>query len=187
MKGSFSMHPWHDISIGPKAPEVITSIIEIPRGSKIKYELDKTSGLIKADRILYSAVRYPANYGFIPQTYCEDHDPLDVLVLCQEPVIPLTLMRTRPIGLMKMIDQGEPDDKVIAVHLDDPEFASFHSITDLPPHRMNEVRKFFEDYKSLEGKTVEVGNVLSSEEAIKAIKNSMEHYQKEKKNLIKNK
>ena len=120
------LHPWHGVSRGENAPDVITAIIEVPKGSQTKYELDKLSGLLKVDRILYSAVHYPANYGFIPQSYCEDNDPLDVLVLCQETVLPLSMMRVRPIGVMKMIDQGEADDKIIAVHVDDPEFEHYH-------------------------------------------------------------
>ena len=121
------LHPWHGVSRGDNAPDIITAIIEVPKGSQTKYELDKNSGLLKVDRILYSAVHYPANYGFIPQSYCDDNDPLDVLVLCQESVLPLSIMRVRPIGVMKMIDQGEADDKIIAVHVDDPEFAHYQS------------------------------------------------------------
>jgi inorganic pyrophosphatase len=113
------VHPWHDVSLGPQAPEFVPSIIEIPKGSKVKYELDKASGLIRVDRVLFSAVHYPANYGLIPQTYCEDHDPLDILVLGQEEVVPLAILRARPIGVMKMTDQGEEDDKIIAVHAEE--------------------------------------------------------------------
>ena len=120
------MHPWHDVDPGPDSPAVVRAIIEIPRGSKVKYELDKASGLIRVDRILFSSVHYPANYGFIPRTYCEDHDPLDILVLGQEEVVPLTILRARPIGVMKMSDQGEEDDKILAVHADDPEYVALH-------------------------------------------------------------
>ncbi|NBY18726.1 inorganic diphosphatase, partial [bacterium] len=150
------MHPWHDVEVGNEAPEVVTSVIEVPKGSKIKYELDKTSGLIKVDRILFSSVHYPSNYGFIPKTLCEDRDPLDILVLGQEPTVPLSLMRARPIGVMKMEDQGEADDKIIAVHVDDPEFAHYQSIEELPPHWVKQVKRFFEDYKALEMKSVKV-------------------------------
>src|SRR5512141_352181 len=117
------MHPWHDVDPGSSAPAFVRAIIEIPKGSKGKYELDKDSGLLKVDRVLFSSVHYPANYGFIPRTYCDDHDPLDVLVLGQEPVVPLAIMRAKAIGVMKMTDQGEEDDKIIAVHADDPEYS----------------------------------------------------------------
>ncbi len=179
------MHPWHDVKLGDKSPSIITAIIEIPAGSKVKYELDKESGLLIVDRILYSSVRYPANYGFIPQTYCDDHDPLDILVLCQENVAPMSLMRAKPIGLMKMIDQGEPDDKVIAVHADDPEFSSYSDVKELPPHRMNEVKTFFEDYKALENKTVEVSDIFGVDEAKEAIEKYAKLYQDKKTELRK--
>src|ERR1700751_4111745 len=110
------MHPWHDVSVGERAPEIVPVVVEVPKGSKTKYELDKKSGLIKVDRVLFSSVHYPANYGFIPQTYCGDRDPLDILVLGQDPVVPLSIMRAKPIGVMKMVDQEEPDDKIVAVH-----------------------------------------------------------------------
>ena len=116
------IHPWHDVTPGSKLPQEFNTVIEIPFGSSVKYELDKTSGLIKLDRILYSAVYYPANYGFIPQTLAEDDDPLDVLVLCQEPVVPLTIIHARAIGLMTMIDSGKKDHKIIAIATEDPEF-----------------------------------------------------------------
>src|ERR1700734_3778803 len=117
------MHPWHDVSIGNEYPAMIPVVIEVPKGSKCKYELDKQSGLIRVDRILFSSVHYPANYGFIPQSYGDDHDPLDILVLGQEPVVPLAIVLAKPIGIMKMLDQGEADDKIIAVHQNDPEFS----------------------------------------------------------------
>ena len=170
------MHPWHDVEVGENAPNDLTAVIEIPSGSKVKYELEKESGLLIADRILYSAVRYPANYGFIPRTYCDDKDPLDILILCQEPVFPMTLMKAKPIGTMKMIDQGEADDKIIAVHADDPEFSYFNSIRELPPHRMAEVKKFFEDYKSLENKQVEVSEVEDVDAAHEVIKKAIADY-----------
>ena len=170
------MHPWHDVEIGGEAPTIVTAVIEVPKGSKIKYELDKQSGLIKVDRILFSSVHYPANYGFIPQTLCEDHDPLDVLVLGQEPTVPLSLLRAKAIGVMKMMDQGVADDKIIAVHSDDPEFCHYSSIEELPPHRMKEVKRFFEDYKALENKTVTVNEFLGKEEAIAIIRKSIDLY-----------
>src|SRR3954471_21077933 len=145
-------HAWHDVTPGQHLPAEFTAVIEIPMGSSVKYELDKETGLIKLDRILYSAVYYPANYGFIPQTLAEDDDPLDVLVLCQETVVPLTLIEARTIGLMTMIDGGKKDHKVIAVALKDPEFNSYHEAAEMPPHRLMMLRRFFQDYKLLEGK-----------------------------------
>ncbi len=170
------MHPWHDVSFGEDAPNQIVSIIEVPKGSKVKYELDKPSGLLKVDRILYSAVHYPANYGFIPQTYCDDKDPLDILVIGQENFVPGVLLNAKPIGVMKMIDQGEEDDKIIAVHADDPEYAHFNDISELPPHRMKEIKSFFEDYKKLEEKEVEVNEFYGAEEAKKIINDSIVLY-----------
>src|SRR5215813_6116155 len=150
------MHPWHDITPGENLPGEFNAVIEIPMGSSVKYELDKRTGMIKLDRVLYSAVYYPANYGFIPQTLAEDDDPLDVLVLCQEPVVPLTLVTARAIGLMTMIDSGKRDHKILAVALGDPEYASFDEAEELPAHRLNMLRRFFQDYKTLENKAVEV-------------------------------
>src|SRR6476619_2351464 len=147
---------WHDVTPGEKSPAEFTAVIEIPMGSSVKYELDKETGMLRLDRILYSAVYYPANYGFIPQTYAEDDDPLDVLVLCQEPVAPLTLVKARAIGLMTMVDSGKKDHKVIAVAVDDPEYDAFREAGQLPAHRLTMLRRFFEDYKQLEGKTVDV-------------------------------
>ncbi|KAG2720102.1 hypothetical protein I3843_02G013700 [Carya illinoinensis] len=133
------------IYAGPGAPSVFNCVVEIGKGSKVKYELDKTSGLIKVDRVLYSSVVYPHNYGFIPRTICEDSDPMDVLILMQEPVLPGSFLRARAIGLMPMIDQGERDDKIIAVCADDPEFRHYKDIKEIPPHRLAEIRRFFED------------------------------------------
>src|SRR6202030_185174 len=127
------------------------ALVEIPMGSNVKYELDKETGLLRLDRVLYSAVHYPANYGFIPQTYAEDDDPLDVLVLCQEPVAPLTLVSARAIGLMTMMDSGKKDHKVLAVATDDPEYNGFREATQLPVHRLNIQRRFFQVHKMLEG------------------------------------
>ncbi|CAA2957829.1 soluble inorganic pyrophosphatase 4-like isoform X1 [Olea europaea var. sylvestris] len=173
---SVAAHPWHDLEIGPGAPAIFNCVIEIGKGSKVKYELDKTTGLIKVDRVLYSSVVYPHNYGFIPRTICEDGDPIDVLVLMQEPVLPGTYLRARAIGLMPMIDQGEKDDKIIAVCADDPEFRHYTDIKELPPHRLAEIRRFFEDYKKNENKAVAVDDFLPAEAGIDAIKYSMDLY-----------
>ncbi|MCS7082189.1 MAG: inorganic diphosphatase [Bacteroidetes bacterium] len=169
-------HPWHHISIGPQAPELFQAVIEIPKGAKVKYELDKETGLLRVDRVLYSSVVYPANYGFIPQTLGEDGDPLDVLVLMQEPVYPLAILRVRPIGMMTMLDQGQPDEKIIGVHLDDPEYQIYQHIEQLPPHRLAELRRFFEDYKKLEQKEVLVQDFLGPQEAIEAVRSAMRRY-----------
>lgn len=170
------MHAWHQVDYGKDAPKVVNAIIEIPKGSKAKYELDKKSGLIMMDRILFSSVHYPANYGFIPQSYCGDKDPLDILVLGQEVAVPLCIMRARPIGVMKMLDQGEDDDKVIAVHADDPEYAHIQELNDLPPHRMKEIQRFFEDYKLLENKVVKIEKFFDRQEAYRVIEESLKLY-----------
>ncbi len=178
------MHPWHKVEIGKDAPTLVTAVIEVPKGSKTKYELDKTSGLIRVDRVLFSSVHYPANYGFIPQTYCEDRDPLDILVLGQDAVVPLSIMVAKPIGVMKMVDQGEADDKIIAVHVHDPEYAHYESIDDLPPHRLIEVKRFFEDYKTLEKKNVVVEQFLGRADALRIVEEARMFYAKEKNRLI---
>jgi inorganic pyrophosphatase len=159
------MHPWHDVSWGTDVRDFFFGVVEISEGSKVKYELDKTTGLLRADRVLYSAVHYPANYGFIPQTYCDDGDPLDVLILCQEPLMPLSLARCRAIGVIPMADDKGQDDKIIAVHVDDPQFSHYRDIADLPPHTSAELERFFLDYKTLERKRVAIEKLLGHAEA----------------------
>jgi inorganic pyrophosphatase len=178
------MNPWHDVALGPKAPNQVPAIIEIPKGSKVKYELDKSTGLIKVDRILYSSVHYPANYGFIPQTYCDDKDPLDILVLGQDVFVPLCIAQAKPIGVMRMLDQGEADDKIIAVHADDPEFNHFNSIKELPPHRTREIKRFFEDYKTLENKKVTIEEFFDRDIALKIIDEAINLYKQNKSSLL---
>lgn len=170
-------HAWHDVSVGPDAPHEVTAVIEIPKGCKVKYELDKASGLLKVDRVLYSSVVYPANYGFLPRTLGDDEDPLDVLVLMQEEVVPLSMLRARPIGLMNMLDQGQKDEKIICVHLDDPAFKGYHHIQELPEHRLRELKRFFLDYKKLEEKEVLVQDFLGPDEARRVIVESIDRYQ----------
>ncbi len=169
-------HPWHDVTPGEHLPTEFNALVEIPMGSSVKYELDKRTGLLRLDRVLYSAVYYPANYGFIPQTYAEDDDPLDVLVLCQEAVAPMTLVTARAIGLMTMLDTGKPDHKILAVAVGDPEFNSFHEADELPPHRLNMLRRFFQDYKMLEGKEVLVDKIEPAAKALPIIEDSLLRY-----------
>jgi inorganic pyrophosphatase len=175
------IHPWHDVTPGEKIPNEFQAIIEIPFGSSVKYELDKDSGLIKLDRVLYSAVYYPANYGFIPQTLAEDDDPLDVLVLCQEAVAPLTLLNARTIGLMTMIDSGKKDHKIIAVATEDPEFSTYREAAEMPPHRLSMLRRFFQDYKQLEGKAVEVDEIQPAAVAYPIIEDALHRYSRQRR------
>ena len=175
------LHPWHDVTPGEKIPREFLSIIEIPFGSSVKYELDKQSGMIKLDRVLYSAVYYPANYGFIPQTLAEDDDPLDVLVLCQETVVPLTIIHARTIGLMTMMDGGKKDHKVIAVATEDPEFNSYREAAEMPSHRLRMLSRFFADYKQLEGKSVEVDEIEPAKEAYPVIEDALARYSQQRR------
>src|SRR5262245_16741231 len=171
------MNPWHDVAIGEDPTRSFHCVIEVPSGSKNKYELDKTTGLLRLDRVLYSSVHYPANYGFLPRTYCGDGDPLDVLVLCQQPVVPLTIMRARPIGVIAMTDAEGRDDKIIAAAEDDPEFRHYKDVKNLPPHRLKEIQQFLKDYKALEGKVAKVGALRGAAEARKVILDAIRLYQ----------
>ena len=175
------IHPWHDVSPGEDVPQEYNAIIEIPFGSSVKYELDKGSGLIRLDRVLYSAVYYPANYGFIPQTLAEDDDPLDVLELCQATVVPLTMIQARTIGIMTMIDAGEKDHKIIAVAVDDPEFNSYREAAEMPSHRLTMLRRFFQDYTQLEGKVVEVDEIQPAKEAYPIIEDALMRYSRQRR------
>ena len=174
-------HAWHDVIPGKNLPAEFTTVIEIPLGSSVKYELDKATGLLKLDRIHNSAVYYPANYGFIPQTLAEDDDPLDVLVLCQEAVNPLTLVRARAIGVMTMIDSGKKDHKILAVATDDPEFNGFSEASELPHHRLTMLQRFFQDYKTLEGKAVEVDDFQPAAFALPIITDALERYSEQRR------
>ena len=166
------LHAWHDVSPGNQVPRDFQAVIEIPLGSNVKYELDKPTGLLKVDRLIHSPVFYPANYGFIPQTYADDNDPLDVLVLCQEPVQPLSLIQARAIGLMTMIDSGASDGKIIAVAANDPEFNSYVEAKELPSHRLLVLKRFFQDYKQLEGRQVQVEDIRPACAAVNVITES---------------
>jgi inorganic pyrophosphatase len=171
-------HPWHEVSAGKNPPEQVNGIIEIPRGSRAKYEIDKESGLIKLDRVIYASMYYPLNYGFIPQTLGEDGDPLDIVVLTQVSVVPLCLIPSKVIGVMQMIDRGEADEKIIAVAEEDPRVSGISDVNDLPPHLISELRHFFENYKTLENKKVVINDFLPRDEAFKVIAASLNNYQK---------
>ena len=170
------MHPLHDIVVPSSIEEFVPVVIEIPKGSKLKYEIDKTTGLLMLDRVLYSSVHYPANYGFIPQSHADDGDPLDVLVLMQEPVVPLTIVRARAIGGFRMRDDKGGDDKIIAVAVDDPAFNHYTDSSQLPPHLVVELDRFFRDYKVLEGKTSEVDRPYSRKEALDVMREALAAY-----------
>lgn len=173
------LHPWHGVTPGEEAPRVVNAIIEIPQGSRCKYEIDKPSGLLKLDRVIFSSFYYPCNYGFIPQTYGDDKDPLDILVISSIPVDPLTLMEAKVLGVMQMIDGGEGDDKIIAVSANDPGVNHYSNIEELPKHFFDELRHFFEEYKKLENKTVKVDEFGDKSMALKIIEDAIQLYKKE--------
>jgi inorganic pyrophosphatase len=177
-------HPWHDVELPRYVEEPIPAIIEISTGSKVKYELDKKSGLLLVDRILFSAVHYPANYGFVPRTYCDDGDPLDVLVLCSEQIQPLSIMRAKLIGVMKMRDEKGEDDKLIAVHADDPNYKDYSDVSEIPAHRLRELKRFFEDYKTLEHKKVLVAEPQGRSAALQVLRDAIRLYDQERDRLV---
>ncbi len=170
-------NPWHAVSPGDQVPELVNAIIEIPKNTRAKYELDKDSGLLKMDRVIYSSMYYPANYGFIPQTYCDDKDPLDILVLSQIAIVPMCLVEAKVIGVMRMLDQGELDDKIIAVAKNDKAVNHIDTIEELPEHFFNELRNFFEDYKKLEAKEVKVEKFQDKATAQEILQQSISDYQ----------
>jgi inorganic pyrophosphatase len=169
------LNPWH-ISIGDHTPQVVKAVIEIPKGGSMKYELDKESGLLKLDRVIYSSMHYPMNYGLIPQTYFDDGDPLDILVICCSDIVPLCIVDARVIGIMHMVDDQGIDDKILSVAQHDPSLVHINDLSDLPQHQMNELKNFFEGYKALENKKVQVGNMFGKDKGYDCIRRSMELY-----------
>ena len=176
MKTINVLHPWHGAHHGDKAPQRVNALIEIPQGSRTKYEIDKETGLLKLDRVIYSSFHYPVNYGFIPQTLGHDNDPLDILVLCSQSIKALCLVEATVIGNMQMIDSGEKDDKIIAVATKDPSVNHISSIDEMPPHFINELRNYFEQYKVLESKQVQIEEFQSKDQAYDIITEAMEYY-----------
>ncbi len=176
-------NPWHKVPIGLDVPNIVNGIIEIPMNTRAKYELDKDTGLLKMDRVIYSSMYYPANYGFIPRTYCDDKDPLDIVILSQIAVVPLCIVSAKVIGVMRMLDNGELDDKIIAVAENDMSVNHLNDISELPDHFFRELKNFFEDYKKLENKTVAVEDFQDAKTAKKILVKSMEDY----KSLMANK
>ncbi len=174
---NISNNPWHQVSVGKDAPHIVNGIIEIPANTRAKYELDKESGLLKMDRVLYSSMYYPANYGFIPRTFCDDKDPLDIVVLSQIAVVPMCIVSAKVIGVMRMLDGGELDDKIIAVANNDMSVNHMEDISDLPPHFTRELKNFFEDYKKLENKTVEVEEFQNAHIAREIVIQSIKDYE----------
>lgn len=175
-KTTHVLHPWHGVSYGDQAPRFVNAIVEIPQGSHAKYEIDKASGLLKLDRVIYSSFFYPTNYGFIPQTYGDDKDPLDILVLSSLSIQPMCLVVAKVIGVMQMVDQGDADDKVIAVAAHDPSINYINNIEELPKHFFGELRHFFEEYKRLENKSVVVEEFQDKTVALKIIQNAIDLY-----------
>jgi len=171
------VHIWHDIPVGEKAPEIVNCVIEIPQGTRAKYEIDKETGLLRLDRVLSSPMHYPTNYGFIPKTYCDDGDALDVVVISQVVLDPLCIVDVMPIGVMHMIDGGEADDKIIAIASNDPGVKHIRELSDMPEQHLKEIKTFFEDYKKLCGKTVEVSSFEDKTTAHKIIQQSIQDYQ----------
>ena len=176
LKGVMVLNIWHDISPKRIQSDNFIAVIEISKGSKNKYELDKDTGLLSLDRILYTSTHYPASYGFIPRTYAEDGDPLDVLVLCSESILPLTIVQCYPIGAISMLDSGDADEKIIAVPYQDPNYHSYTDISQLPPHVFNEMTHFFTVYKELEGKQTAVSEMKGAEEAKQIIQKAIDTY-----------
>src|SRR5215203_6546882 len=177
MKTTTVLHPWHGASYGDMLPNAVNAIIEIPQGSRTKYEVDKETGLLKLDRVIYSSFHYPVNYGFIPQTLGLDGDPLDILVLCSQSIQPLCLVEATVIGNMQMIDSGEEDDKIIAVATKDPSVNHISEIDELPRHFILELRNYFEQYKVLENKEVKIDAFQSKEDAYRIITDAISFYQ----------
>ncbi|MGN6194392.1 MAG: inorganic diphosphatase [Ginsengibacter sp.] len=172
----YVLHPWHGASHGDEAPQIVNALIEIPQGSKSKYEIDKKTGLLKLDRIIYSSFHYPVNYGFIPQTLGKDGDPLDILVMCSEAIQPLCLVKAFVIGNMQMIDQDLIDDKIIAVAVNDPTVNYIQSLDEVPPHIFKVLKNYFEQYKVLENKKVEINDFQEKEKAFEIINESIQFY-----------
>lgn len=176
MKSTTVAHPWHGVSYGSRAPQNVNALIEIPQGSRTKYEIDKPTGLLRLDRVIYSSFHYPVNYGFIPQTLGDDGDPLDILVLCSQPIQPLCLVEATIIGNMQMIDSGEKDDKIIAVATHDPSVNHMRDIGELPRHFFNELKNYFEQYKVLESKQVQIEDFQDKEAAYGIINEAIKLY-----------
>ncbi|HHT23889.1 MAG TPA: inorganic diphosphatase [Bacteroidales bacterium] len=174
MRNNFN--PWHQVIPQTDTPDVVRGIVEIPRGNRAKYELDKDSGLLRLDRVLYSSMYYPHNYGFIPQTFCDDQDPLDILIVSQSEYVPLCIVDAKVIGVMRMLDNGEADDKIVAVAAGDPSVTHYNDISDVPPHMVTEIMSFFEDYTKLENKTVVIEKIFDKETALQIIDDAYKMY-----------